>query len=640
MNVPAIAELLIGTPQLGRTEDIDVVRGFVVAVRDSAERFTLALRSAGESLAHSQSDATGTLEIALDERLVPGGSALYLSSDDAARALASYASAVEEIHTAATETTRHTERQLENIRSAGEKISEVCDATGIPFTYRWDVPPSVRMPEAVHTALNTASVVDTVRELWRRGEHEVNWRVAARDWEWAATEVDRGRARWKALLSDRRSAEVELQRALSATPIGELIALAGRQGQPHAEVLRSRLAGRTVGFAWDGGGPRTSHPGLVRLIGSADGTDVWRAPPNPDNIAVRWKSLSDAQRERLIAEVPWVVGNLPGIPFAARDRANRAMLEYYIVHQGRLSSAGKQALAEVTRIVYSPESDLPVSLVALELGDGVPLVAVGYGTLDEAEYLGWVVPGMYNDADDALVQWDQAARGQFSAQDQALRSGGASWEQRAAVIAFLSYDTPNAVTVLDAQSARTGGARLAAELDGTFATRTANTPVLRYGGTGHSYGTTVLAEAAALTDHTLDYVTLVGSAGIDDGSVTSLWNLNVQRDDAGNPQVYTTIASTDVLARVGVGLSGRQYPNASDRVLGLRTIDGAYSFSSAGHGELLGVEGHGITNTRGTGYFDPQTASDYSMAHIAVGSTQDLPGGLVFIGAASPEPAE
>lgn len=647
MNVPAVAELLDGTPKIGGTEEIDVIRGFVVAVRDSAETFTLLLQSAGEHLAHSQSDATSGLNVRLGDQLVPGGSALYLSSDDAARALAGYASTVGEIHTAADNAVWQAEENLEQIRSASGRIAVICAETGTPFVYLWNLPPSVRMPEtaepmlaAVSAESNVGSAIDTVRALWQRGEHEMVWRTAAREWEWAAAEVDRLRAQWNSLIEDRRTAEVTLQRALSGTPIGELIALAGMQGLPHVEILSARLSGRSAGRVWNGDGPRKSHPGLKKLIGSHDGSEVWSSPPNPEKVAEQWKAMGEAERDRLMEEVPWVIGNLPGIPFADRDRANRIMLEYYIVHQARLGSSAKQALAEVTRIVYGAEQEPPVSIVALELGDGVPLVAVGYGDLDEAEHVGWTVPGMYNDADDALVPWDRAARGQYEAQRRALRTGEMPTGRRAAVIAFLSYDTPNAVTVLGSESARVGGDRLAAELDGTFATRAANTPALRVGGSGHSYGTTVLTEAAARVECQLDYVTLVGSAGIDKGSAMSLSDINVRRDETGNPQVYTTIASSDLLARVGVGLSGRQLPNVSGPAIGLRMIDGAYSFSSEGHGELLGVEGHGITNANGSGYFDPQTVSNYSMAMIAVGRIQDVPGGLVFSGDSGAEPPE
>lgn len=635
MIVPDVAEVLTGTPKLGDTDEIDVVRAFVVAVRDSTEKFTLSLQSAGEHLARSQSGTTNKLDVKLDTQLVPGGSALYLSSDDAARALASYASSVDEIHTAADAAVRHTEERLEEVKSASVTIAELCGSTGIPFVYRWNLPPSTRMPEtadaapaAVNAGPSVGAAIELMRALWQRGEQEAAWREAARDWEWATAEIDHARAQWKLLINDRRSAEMELRRALSGTAIGELIALAERQGLPHGEVLSSRLTGRRLRRAWEGAKPRTSHPGLQPLIGSRDGSAVWSSPPNPLQVAERWKTMPDAERERLIEEVPWVIGNLPGIPFADRDRANRIMLEYYIVHQARLSAPAKQALAEVTRIVYGGEEEPPISIVALELGEGVPLVAVGYGALDDAEHVGWVVPGMLNDADDALVPWDRAMRGQFQAQDQALKAGRAAPGQRAAAIAFLSYDTPNVVTVLGAEPARVGGARLAAELDGTFATREVNTPAVRYGGTGHSYGTTVLAEAAAQVVHKLDYVTLVGSAGIDERSVTSLWDLNVRRDETGNPQIYTTIASKDLLARVGVGVSGRQHPNTSGPEMGLRTIDGAYSFSSEAHGELLRVGGHGITNPNGTGYFDQGAVSNYSMALIAVGNTQDIPGGL------------
>src|SRR5690606_13028472 len=123
---------------------------------------------------------------------------------------------------------------------------------------------------AVSAGSTASSAIDVVQALWQRGEHEIVWRTAAREWEWAAAEVNRVRVKWRSLIEDRRTAEVELQRGLSGTPIGELIALAGMQGLPHGEVLSARLAGRSAGRAWNGEGPRKSHPGLQKLISSHD----------------------------------------------------------------------------------------------------------------------------------------------------------------------------------------------------------------------------------------------------------------------------------------------------------------------------------------------------------------------------------
>lgn len=225
---------------------------------------------------------------------------------------------------------------------------------------------------------------------------------------------------------------------------------------------------------------------------------------------------------------------------------------------------------------------------------------------------------MFNDVEKGLPGWDKGSRNLYREQSDELRRAGRGGEGTALVV-FLSYDTPNFLTVLSAQTAQDAAGRLAAEIDGTYATRSENTPLPNLGTIGHSYGTTVLVNAFTLTKHPVQSVTLVASAGIDGGTVTSFDQLNVDRDAAGHPKVYTTMAAKDNLAPFGSNVSGRLQPNPNAAWTADAYIGGAYSFSSDGHGDLKATTGHSIIQDDRQGYLDPGTQALRNVAAVSIG---------------------
>lgn len=371
---------------------------------------------------------------------------------------------------------------------------------------------------------------------------------------------------------------------------------------------------------------------MLELLGMPDGNgeSVWDDPPHPDGVAAAWNALSDEQRETLITEVPAVIGNLPGLPFAVRDRANRMRLEYWISHSGELGDRGRRALRDIVRVVHPERTDPPVSLIALDLERRVPMAAVGYGDLDRAESVTWQVPGMFSDVDRALLDWDVASRNLYFSQSNALSQSGQT-EVNTGLVAFLSYDTPHLGSVLGERSARTGAVRLAHELDGAWATRNANVPIRIHGALGHSYGTTTLVNAAQTVEHPLDQLVLIASAGLDPKGLESFRDLRVALDEQGNPRVYTTLAHADKIAPFGAGSSRRLQPNFAAISTPSLLIGGSYSFSSDGNGALKAVGSHAIVNSHGTGYFDRDTESLNSIAALTIGEVELVSGGVEAI---------
>lgn len=620
--VPPLGRLLEGTPRAGGLEELDAINRFLISARDDGAEVLAAVRLAGEQLGGSESVAVQEALIALGERIVPGILVLTETGGRGAEAVATYIAAIIDIHARADRLELRAEELRADIATCSADIAALCAEIEAPCRYAWNEPPDTRLPRGSVSSSSPAGCevvhIPTEPLLWARLERERAWRKAASAWAVAVGDLERARVQWRLLITERIASETRLRETLAGTPIGQLAALAAGEGRSLDHLVAASLSDPA---------PRTSHPLLRELLGTSDGSGVWIAPPDPDSIASRWAALPEWEREALIAAVPWVIGNLPGVRFADRDRANRIMLERYIAHQGEMSPQSKRALAEIVSVVYGDEREPPVSVVALDLGRDVPMVSIGYGDLDEAEYLSWGVPGMLSDAHHAVPPWDTAMRGQYAEQKRELLSRGGSGA-RPALIAFLSYDTPNLVTVLGVEAARTGSVRLAAELDGSYATRAANTPTSMHGGIGHSYGTTTLVDAVALVKHPLDHVILVASAGLDSGRISSFHGLNVQRDEHGVPRVYTTLASSDDLAPFGAAVSLRLQPNPGRVALLGPSIGGGYFFSSDGFEELKAVEGHDVVNKRGTGYFNRGTQASASIAAIATGDLDGVTGGL------------
>ncbi|MBK0420398.1 hypothetical protein JD276_15320 [Leucobacter sp. CSA1] len=437
--------------------------------------------------------------------------------------------------------------------------------------------------------------------------------------------------------------------SLDETSVGRLIEVSDGSRHGIRLSVAQGIAGelRGVSSAWAGA---RHHPLLQQLLGSASGELVWTTPPDADLVAAAWSGLSDEERATLIREVPWVIGNLPGLPYSVRDEANRRTFEFYSVHREELSADCQVALQELRRILDTDSGKPPIQLVALHLDGMVPLVAVGYGDLDAAEHVTWEVPGMNNDAHQALAGWDTASRNLYAQQVALLRASADSAEE-VGLVAFLGYDTPNAVTVLGPGAARAGAERLAAELDGAHAARSSDGPLPHLGVLAHSYGTPVAANALLLATHPARSFTMIGSAGLDGGRLSDLSELRVGRDRAGRPKIYTAMAEGDLLAPLGSQLSGRLQPNPEAAGSAALSIGGAYAFSVEGTGALKATDGHSIigrgergaggTNaSAGHGYLDRGTHSLHNAAAISVDRLDLVEGDLVQTEQRPPLPQE
>ncbi|MBL5973874.1 MAG: hypothetical protein D3X82_08945 [Candidatus Leucobacter sulfamidivorax] len=663
------SEILSGTPIAGTVETINAIGAFVYDVHLDAWSYQGMVQQAQREMGSLTSDAAAKIDAKVTDSLVPGSTALMQSADEAKRAFDTYASEVDRIHRDARALRDSVDDRLASIRTQSAEIETISESIRVKVSYAWDVGAPGQMPDP-----RLGSAADDLTEGQRtaalqnlRMLYENQWFRAAMIWHADIDEVASAKTKWATLIEERKQAEGQLTLSLGETAVGQLITLAVGSGRSRKSTLALAFSGELWGSTEGALQLNTSHPLLNKLIGSESGEHVWDAPPDPVQVAANWAKLTEEERERLIQEVPWVIGNLPGLPFGVRDEANRLMLQYYTVHRDLLGVDSQTALDQVMKIVSEGERTAPpVQVVALDLRRTVPMVAVGYGDLDAADNLTWQVPGMESDAQNALGVWDEASRNLYREQSylSALNGSGS-----VGVISFLSYDTPNLGDslnekgVLHPTQAQNGAARLAAELDGTWATRNQADPATGIPSVGdppriavnaHSYGTTVTANALTQVKHAVDSFTMAGSAGLDTETVKSLDHLNVAETRPGQKAIYASHADGDGLAPIGLVFGERANPNANLEYAHAVNYEGAYYYSSdgvttAGGESFAPTDGHSVIGQTGTqwyhvdrhikhglgfesaeggGYWDSGTQSLRNLAATSLGLQDEVVGGL------------
>ncbi|MDR6613289.1 alpha/beta hydrolase [Leifsonia sp. 1010] len=372
----------------------------------------------------------------------------------------------------------------------------------------------------------------------------------------------------------------------------------------------------------------------------------WQHPPSPDQVAKWWTGLDTKAQGAFEVAVPGVLGNLAGLPYAVRGRCNLTVYEQARSHPGALTPQQRKVLTALGDVLADPSA----SLVCFNLDASVPMVAVGYGDLDTSDTVTWAAPGMLSDAADATKGWSRSAKNLYTQQNLVD-------DRTHGVVAWLGYDTPDLVTVNNPAAAQNGSWRFAAELDGTYAARTAKPAYVSV--VAHSYGTTMAADALTRTKHPVDSFTMLGSAGIDTQVVTSLSDLHVKQA-SGSAAIYTTAAELDYLAPFGSTVGGRAEPNpeaafspaaaAANAILIMppKVMGGAQSFSSEGavlpggdvleptkgHSALGGTPDENDPNLMngtapvGHGYLDLKTESLHNAAYTTIGLPGEVVGGL------------
>lgn len=363
-----------------------------------------------------------------------------------------------------------------------------------------------------------------------------------------------------------------------------------------------------------------------------------------------WKSLSQKDRERLLAEHPPELGNLNGIPAAARDMINQQVLTDDL---NRITDAAARHGATTEQVLANPgfyglsTDDITRYNNALRVQDGLnhqrgydqdpsrrrpvllwkydPLAdrgqgraAIAIGNPDYADNTSVIVPGtgssvksgwLSDGHNDAMNLWDQAV--------------AADPDSTHAVISWMGYDAPDGfgdTRVANPDLARAGGDLLAADVNGLWVTH--QDPSQHVTVIGHSYGSTTVADAFAGSGMHANDAVLLGCPGTDLARSAADFNL-----DGGN--VYVGSASTDPVSYIGTAPEyahdylNRQlgYPVGLDAGLGLDPAGDEYG-SIRFDAEVVGRSG--LDPNDHSHYYDMGTESLRAMTHIVTGEGGEL----------------
>ncbi|WP_446211386.1 alpha/beta hydrolase [Micromonospora sp. IBSANI012] len=317
----------------------------------------------------------------------------------------------------------------------------------------------------------------------------------------------------------------------AAMPGADVGAAAGPGGRAGPAALEQVAAALRDALALADAADREAATRLDELSGAARGG--WAEPPPPgrppadaDPATVRawWARLTPAQRRWLVWHEPGRVGRLDGVPVAARDQANRLLLddrrEALLAARRELLGrpapgpaeraglrrldaglAGLDGLAGRLATAEPPRS----YLLGLDpTGDGRAIVALG--NPDRADRVLTYVPGMTADLADAPAELGRAGR-------VLSRCAGLAPGRETAAVLWLDYDAPDFLPEA-ARSSQAGAAGPALHRFQEGLRETHEGPPARQTVLGHSYGSLVVGAAAR--DHGLDADALVfvGSPGV------------------------------------------------------------------------------------------------------------------------------
>jgi Alpha/beta hydrolase len=374
--------------------------------------------------------------------------------------------------------------------------------------------------------------------------------------------------------------------------------------------------------------------------------DELRLDATAEEVNAWWKSLSRQDRDRLIAEHPPQLGNLNGIPADVRDQINTAVMHDDL---NRIEDAASVPVDDVMKnpALYGFSSDdvvryrnavqtrrglehdrgsdpgnpRPVMLWAYDplAFNGQGRAAIAIGNPDYADNIAVVVPGAGSSVAGGWLHGGHNAA--INLYDQSLATYP---DSDPSVIAWMGYDAPDRYSdprIGAPWLAREGGARLAQDVDGLWATHSDPAPP-HVSVIGHSYGATTVADAFAANGLHANDAILLGSPGTDLAHSAADF-----RVDGG--QVYVGAASTDPVSWIGV--SGRELPNLLNAALGYLVGD------RAGLGPDLAGDGFGSIRFRaevpGRDTLDLRDHSHYydlggealrSMTHIVTGNSAAL----------------
>ena len=269
------------------------------------------------------------------------------------------------------------------------------------------------------------------------------------------------------------------------------------------------------------------------------------ADTGPEDVRNWWDSLSQHQRDQLVARHPPELGNLNGISAAVRDAVNQAVLN------DDLNSTNVTRYRNAVRtrdgLNYDRGSDCPnerpVMLWAYDplAFNGLGRAAIAIGNPDYARNTALLVPG---NGSSVAHGWMTRHVDAINLYDQSLAADPEG--HYTSVIAWMGFEAPHGASdlrVSEPGMARKGAALLAADVNGLWVTHNSLTPQ-HITVIGHSYGSTTVADAFAHNNMRASDAVLLGCPGTDLAHSAADFHL-----DGGH--VYVGSASTDPITWIG-----------------------------------------------------------------------------------------
>jgi Alpha/beta hydrolase len=269
--------------------------------------------------------------------------------------------------------------------------------------------------------------------------------------------------------------------------------------------------------------------------------DLLASPPSVHEVSSWWSGLPADSQNVLFDSAPEVVGNLNGMPFAIRDAANRGFLGDSIDEvSDRIAEGGGRSqiiddrrqlhmLTEISEALVSTPGGPKRNLLGVDVS-GYGTASIVIGDLSTADYVSYLIPGMFFTVDGQIVDWAASAQYYYDSERSWLHKlkdvNPDAANSTVAVVAWLGYQTPSLVNVGSLEQARTGRDAIAGALQGLQSLRKGDEPFTSI--IAHSYGST--AAMMALSDYniTVDALAMVGSAG---SEAKTAGDLNVRNDN-------------------------------------------------------------------------------------------------------------
>jgi hypothetical protein len=386
----------------------------------------------------------------------------------------------------------------------------------------------------------------------------------------------------------------------------DLLTRATRLDADTRTVLQACMPAVGSGFG-AAGGPATPMCPTDELLGRP-----------PAEVNDWWNGLTRSQQDRMIQDFPRQIGGLDGIPADDRDEANRLalarqkqeVLARMAVEHGNLPELREQ-MQRITKVeeALGKLGDRGYLLaVDTEAYGGHGKVAVAVGNPDTARHTGVWVPGLsttlYGAMDDNL---DRVMRMNEAADRLTGGRGG-----DVSTVYWLGYDAPD----LDNASVLANGRAESARdpylgfMNGLRATHEGEPGHLV--AMGHSYGSTVVGEAARTGNLPVDDIVVAGSPGMHVSGAGQL---------TSDPQhVWAGASSTDPVADAKFAEPWDKilFPAAAPAVWAVETA------ADATHGDAPTSGGFGgnnwVADTGGhTSYWEPASESLNNQARVLAG---------------------